>query len=289
MNSKSINHNVWSLNLVVGLAALLLLSNFAIATVPLDTGYDHSTFSPYPVPGSTPIKDQYWINIASAPNVPAGPAWLLVTANGWAMPFGTLANTGTRTSWISARPTVTSPPGTADDNPGYTIFRKCFCLLPNFKDANLKFEVRADDSLQVWLNTQLNPVLSPSSGNYNPQSTALSGFTKKGFVVGRNCIYVLVEDVGGQMGFDLKGDVTATGLLELPAAGTAGTFEPCACQKRDVGHSGGKSAMNTMSVDEDDQQVVQEIVKIAEARRKEKQRTSSRGIPPKLERSLEAN
>ena len=151
--------------------------------------------------------------------------------------------------------------------------------MPGFKDAKLSISsIRADDTIQVWLNSQLNQVIAPSWGNWN--GTPLSGSTKQGFRVGKNCLYVLVEDFGGHMGFDLRGDVTADGLLPMPAAGTAQSFEPCACRQGPAGIPNGRSVMN---VDDNDQSVIQELVAIANERRAAKQRRRYQGVPPKLE------
>lgn len=262
------------INLLTALAALLLLSNFAIGqtTVPLNTGYNHSIFSPYlPVTGPSNTPDQYWINIASYPaaGAPVGPAWVIQSV--WAAAFP-------GTNWISARNTFVSPAGTNPSNPAYTIFRKCFCLLPGYKAAKLSIQVRADDTVQVWLNSQLNQVIAPSWGNFN--GTPVPGSINTGFRVGKNCLYVLVEDVYGvAMGFDLVGSVSATGLLPMPAAGTGQSFEPCACRE---GASGVAGATSVMGADDPDQQAISEIVKIAEARRAAKQKRIYQGQPTPL-------
>jgi hypothetical protein len=204
-----------------------------------------------------------------------GPAWILKRVNPtWAPAFA-------NTNWIGARNRAISPAGTTPDNPAHTLFRKCFCLLPGYKEAKLTItSARADDTIQVFLNSQLNQVIAPSWGNWN--GTPLTGATKQGFRVGRNCLYVLVEDFTGHMGFDLVGDVTAYGLLPTPAAGTAGTsFKPCTCDSGPVGHAGRNNEVNTVS-DDDDRQVIQGIVKIAEARRAAKQKFRYEGTPPKL-------
>lgn len=265
-------------NLILAFAALLLISNLAIGstTVPLNTGYKHSVFAPYlPVFGPSTTPDQYWINIASFPTTsPAvGPAWVIQPHSVWAAALP-------GTNWISARNTFNSASGVNPENPGYTIFRKCFCLLPGYKDANLSFQVRADDTIQVWLNTQVNQVLAPSWGHLN--STPLSASTSSGFRVGKNCVYVLLEDYySGAMGFDLMGNVSADGLLPMPAAGTGQSFEPCACRQGPAGPQI-PDRRNAMSVD-DDNQVTQGILKIAEARRAAKQMRLFQGEPTKLE------
>jgi hypothetical protein len=270
------------INLVAALTALLLFSNLAIAstTLPLNTGYNHSIFNPYPTvtinPSPPGARDNYWINIASyQPTLPpVGPTWILRNP-GWMAAFP-------NTNWIGARNTAYSPTGTTAANPGYTIFRKCFCLLPNFKEAKLSFQVRADDTIQIWLNTQLNQVLAPSWGNHS--GPALSASTTKGFRVGPNCLYALVEDFGGAMGFDLVGSVSAYGLLPMPAAGTNQSFEPCACRQ---GHPDTAEAASTLRVEDDDRQIISEIVKMAEARRAAKQKRQYEGTPPQREISPE--
>lgn len=268
------------MNLLAVLAAFLLFSNSAIAqtTVQLNTGYDHSVYNPYPTVNTDPspagARDNYWINISSYPITGAamGPAWILKKAAPWAPAFA-------NTNWIGARNTALSAAGTTQDNPAYTIFRKCFCLQPGFKDAKLTINsVRADDTIQVWLNSQVNQVIAPAWGNWN--GTPLSGGTKQGFRTGKNCVYVLVEDFTGHMGFDLLGDITAYGLLPMPAAGTGQSFEPCACGH---GPAGLPDRRTAMAVDDDDQQVIQSIVKIAEARRSVRQKTLYQGTPPQLD------
>jgi len=174
------------------------------------------------------------------------------------------------------------------ENPSYTIFRKCFCLLPGYKDAKLSFQARADDTIQVWLNTQMNQVLAPSWGNLN--GPVLSGASTNGFRVGKNCLYVLLEDIYyGAMGFDLAGTISAYGLLPMPAMGVGQSFEPCAC--RSGGPVGVADASNAMRVadptsatrvQDSDEQVIREIVKLAEARRAARNLRLFKGTPSKL-------
>jgi hypothetical protein len=267
------------INLIAALAALLLLSTFATGQtkVPLNTGYNHSMFNPYPTvninPSPAGARDNYWINIASYPaTVPSvDRAWVLRNP-GWAPALSD-------TNWISARNTAFSAAGINQDNPAYTIFRKCFCLLPGYKDAKLNILAMADDTIQIWLNSQVNQVLAPSWGNLN--GPPLPGGTTKGFRVGKNCLYVLLEDYfGGAMGFDLQGEVSAFGLLPMPAAGTGQSFEPCAC--RSEGPTVAVGAVSAKRVDDTDRQVISEIVKIAEARRVAKQRRLYQGQPTPL-------
>ncbi|HEX2076875.1 MAG TPA: hypothetical protein VHG08_04175 [Longimicrobium sp.] len=211
-------------------------------------------FGVYPPAG----VDNYWINIASYPTSgpPIGPSRILPVAPPWAQPFPFPLPLQTR--WISAWPTFFSPPNTSVQNPAYTIFRKCFCLSPNFKNASLSFRVRADDNIQVWFNTILNTALAPTIGNWSPNLAPRVSLpsTPNWFRVGRNCIYVLLEDFGGHMGFDMEGTIQADGLAEQPAAGVAQTF-PCAC---------GDSIKHPQAAAAEEQQVIRQIATIAEER-----------------------
>jgi hypothetical protein len=270
MNMKSITRIT---RIAALLVALLTFHSHAAATttLPLNTGYNHPIWTPYSPVG---VQDNYWINIASysPTSPPPSPApSFVIPWSGWAPP---LPGSG----WISARNTRNSAPGTSQYDPAYTLFRKCFCLLPGFKEARLKFSARADDSIEVWLNTHLNKVLSASYGNFNPTDPPLSAGTDKGFRVGKNCLYALVEDKGGAMGFNLAGDVSAMGLLSMPAAGVAQSFAPCACR---TGHPGLLDSADQRDTavagrqaqpDEDDREVVTAIIKIAEGRRLQRQR-----------------
>lgn len=68
---------------------LLLLAFAAAASattiVPLNTGYNHQVFAPYPPATTQPSglnnRDHYWINIASYPTTPqpVGASWVLQT------------------------------------------------------------------------------------------------------------------------------------------------------------------------------------------------------------------
>lgn len=233
-------------------------------TVPLNTGYNHAMFAAYP-PASSPstIADNYWINISSFPttNPAVGPSWVLQAQSAWAAPFPD-------SRWISARNTASSAPGVSGSNPGYTIFRKCFCLLPNFKNPTLSFQVRADNQVQVWFNSVLNVALPPSVGNFNSPPLASQPSSPNWFRTGPNCIYVLVEDQGVLTGFDLAGTIQAEGLLPLPAAGTAQDFG-CSCP----GGTGRSGATKT------DEETVAQIRRIAEERRSR----GAQGVPSRAE------
>jgi hypothetical protein len=223
-------------------------------TVQLSTGFDNAliTQTVYPNPGSPSGQhDNYWINIATSPNAPAGPAWVLhYTQPGWVNP---MANS----TWISAWNRAASQPGVTPINRGYAVFKKCFCLLDGYKKLSLSFQVRADNNINAYVNSTLNQILTPAIGNWGSGSPLQSlPINQSWFHVGKNCLYVYVEDDGGLTGFDLSGTVSALGLLPTPAMGTNGTFAPCECQGRPTGREM-----------DNDSQVVQEILKIVAARR----------------------
>ena len=223
----------------------------AQTTVPLNTGYNHAAFAVYPnamAPSTTP--DIYWVNIASYPatSPSAGPAWVVPTyTGGWAAAFPD-------TRWINARNTSVSAPGTSGANPSYTIFRKCFCLLPNFNSATLSFRVRADNTVQAWFNSTTNVALAPATGNFNSTPLQSLASSASWFHTGVNCLYVLVEDTGVVMGLNLEGTIQANGLMPLPATGVNATFT-CPCTS---------TAASSMA----DVRTRAEIVRIAEARRR---------------------
>lgn len=251
----------------------LFLSFFAAfagaQTLPLNTGYDHAAFAPYlpaPVADPSTVQDRYWVNIASYPQTaPPAPAasWALITPNGWAQPLP-------QSYWNSARNTYVSAAGVNVTNPGYTIFRKCFCLLPNYKNPSIAFRVRADDNIEIWLNTVLNKVLNQTPGNYSPSSTPLTSLPSQAswFRTGKNCLYVLVEDTGGATsggftGFNLSGNVTATAGL-LPFVLTSDQTEiPCCKQAT---HPAGAPTTARTAAD-DEQATIKAIVDLAEKRR----------------------
>jgi hypothetical protein len=246
-------------------------------SLPLNTGYNYSNFSlaPQPPGGTSTVQDNYWIKIASyeppATTMTVAPAWVLPAAPPppWAAPLAvTVGSSPIGSRWIGPRPVAASPPGSNQQNPAYSIFRKCFCLMPGYQGAQLSFQVRADDSVQVWLNSVTNTLVGPVSGSFNgiPRNGGTSNPAH--FQTWRNCLYVLVEDnLGGQMGFDLAGVVSAIGLMPVAGAGTNASFAPCQCGGGPVPAGATAAASRRASDPDDDSAVVQAIVRIAEARR----------------------
>lgn len=237
----------------VSLIAKVLMAQ---SSVPLNTGYNYAIYGPYPAVTATAsaTKDDYWINIASyPPTTPAiAPAWVLQSPTSWFSPLPS-------SNWISARNKAASDPSTYINNPSYTLFRKCFCLSSGYSNPQISFVARADDMLQVWLNSQVNVLLPPQSGNFNGVALPSLPSNPAWFHGGLNCVYALVEDTyGGLMGFNLEGTVQANGLGAQPAFGVNQTFScPCATD----------SGSNPTLGDIDGGHVVTALVEIAEQRR----------------------
>lgn len=251
-------------------AFFLTVTSPAVAstTLPLNTGYNYGTFSVYAGPSGSVsnVQDNYWIKIASyeppLTSTTVAPAWVLnIPPAPWAP---ALPNS----RWIGPRNVVSSAPGVSGINPGYSIFRKCFCLMAGYKNPDLRFQMRGDDNIQVWLNSTTNTLVGPVIGNWGG-GPVRSGATQDPakFRTGRNCIYVLVEDFGGHVGFNLAGAMSAVGLMPTAGAGTGVSFEPCAC-KQAAGPVGSAARMTPGVQDDSDEAVVRELVKFAEARRR---------------------
>jgi hypothetical protein len=248
-------------NLIVPLAALFVLGSATIAAaLPIDSGYNNGIFAPYPTPPLTPNTssqlDNYWINIASYPTVPVSPSYVL--NHSWGPFVAPIANS----RWIGPRNKAASATGTTPSNPSYSIFRKCFCLEPGFNTASLSFSLMNDNSAEVWLNTVTNVLFGPAVGSSTSPVAVTANASQLGLLhAGTNCMYVLLEDTGGAMGFDLAGSFNAIGLDPYAAYGVDQTF-PCPCNRK----PGPTKAMA------EDQQAVSAIVKIAESRRKASQK-----------------
>lgn len=208
-----------------GLLALTLLGASSAAmsqtTLPLDTGFDNAIFSYYTINGS---PENYWIKVASSStntptpgfNIPAHPAWQTLPPS---IP-------GNQTKWVGPTATGTSPSGRTT----FAIFRKCFCLMPGYKQAQMSFKMRGDDGIGVWLNSAGNNIVPVQGGSFS--GPAINGpATAPKFQTGRNCVYVLVVDTGSVVtGFNLAGTISAYGLMPMAAAGPGASFKPCACE-----------------------------------------------------------
>lgn len=265
--------------LLVAMAMLIFASGAGSAQLVLNTGYNHVNSGLVPV-GQ---QDPYWIKIASY-EPPASPitveaAWAVIMPVGFVPPMS-LPAIGTNPSrpsrWLAPRqvPNSTTDPsgrGTNFGRPAYSLFRKCFCLLRGFANATLSIQVRADDNVQVWLNYLPNTLVAPALGQYFPsQGAAHQGFAQQAgpadpgfFREGRNCLYVLVEDLTGNVAFNLVGTVNAAGLMPDPAIGNNGNFGRCGCPSEPNSAEdspAGRAAGN-------DREVVRAIARLAEGRR----------------------
>jgi len=262
------------MNFVAVLAALLAFSNLARGqqTLPLNTGYNHSVPAPYltVVTSTSTRQDMYWINLQSYPGTtpPTGPSWVLKHTPPWAP---VMSNSFGVSSWIGARNTVAGGGSTAN-NPGYTIFRKCYCLLPGFNQASLSFKVLADDRATFWLNSITNPLGTVSGNLYGPPFSG-STTNQNYFRAGRNCFTFCLR-IRWIHGIDLAGEIKANGLLPTVGSwnGREISFEPCPCSSGPGPAGNLKSANIAAQAGETDQQMINEIVKFAEARRATKGR-----------------
>ncbi|HEU0133731.1 MAG TPA: hypothetical protein VFR28_02830 [Allosphingosinicella sp.] len=207
--------------------ALFGVSSTALGqtTLPLNTGFDNSNFTVYPLPtGSGSVSDNYWIKVASSHPPGPAPAFVINPHPAWQPP---LSGGGFGSQWISS----TSPNGTSPSGQlNYAIYRKCFCLMPGYKQAQMSFKILGDDMIGVWLNSIGGNILPIQGGAFS--GPAINGAAYAGqFRTGRNCLYVLVVDTGSVVtGFDLAGTVSAYGLMPMASAGAAASFKPCTCE-----------------------------------------------------------
>ncbi|MGC2237580.1 MAG: hypothetical protein WA584_15565 [Pyrinomonadaceae bacterium] len=266
------------LTLIAAVFILLLFSNLANATVtvPLNTGYDHWLNAAYPITtAATPqqfLQDDYWMHLSNPVANTWSASYAITRHFGWWTP---MISPVFRSNWINSRTTWASAMPTSPTNPGYTIYRKCFCLQNGYIEPRISFNIRADDGVTVWLNTILNTVLAPSPSNYT-----YTAATSSGFRVGSNCLYVLVEDTGGATGFDLNGTVSAyAGLLSTPSKGPNQSYAPCSCGGGVNGQGiSTENETKTSTLTTDDTEIIKGIVKYAEQRRVERTRDAeSRG------------
>lgn len=224
-------------------------------SLPLDTGYNHAALAPYPAVTTavSSMRDNYWIAIAAYPPrpVPAS-AFVLQPHPAW-LPSLPSSN------WVGARNTTASDASTNTNNPSYAILRKCFCLASGVNAPQISFQARADDTLQVWLNSQFNVLLPPQFGSFHGAPLSSLPSTPGMFHAGLNCLYALVEDTyGGAVGFDLDGFVQVNGPAPQPVAGPNLT---AAC-------GGGLPPLIPITSEtEEERKIVDALVKKAEDRR----------------------
>jgi hypothetical protein len=194
-------------------------------TLPLNTGFKHSDFTVYPLPtGSGSVSDNYWIKVAGSPSSATMPAYVINPHPAWQPP---LSGGGFGSQWISS----TTPNGASPSSQiNYAIYRKCFCLMPGYKKAQMNFKILGDDMVGVWLNSIGGNILPVQGGAFT--GPAINGpASTPHFQTGRNCVYVLVVDTGSVVtGFDLAGTVSAYGLMPMASAGIGASFKPCACE-----------------------------------------------------------
>jgi hypothetical protein len=248
-----------TLTLTATIFAILIFGALTFATtVPLTTGYDKWAATLYPIGA----RDDYWTVMNTFPN-PNINAW--VHANTGLPPQFPGSN------WINAWNTTISAPGVSATYPGYAIFRECFCLEPGFQNPVMNFTAQGDDVLSMWINgTTLSNIIVPPT----PFGSTATVNKTTGFRVGANCIYALIEDYHGRTGFDLKGDMSAIGLLQYPAKGPnqVPSFGQCNCPTGNDHIPNGPTSLQTKQAAgvDFDKAVIQEIMKYAEIRKAER-------------------
>lgn len=271
------------MSLKIRALATLILSaastvSIARTTLNLDTGLNHANTLYFPV-GST---DPYWQVISKYPlqgPPPVSPSNVVSTTPGWLPPAGSA-------HWISGYTNGTSPSVTGKYDPGYTIYRKCFCVMPEAlvqtatqgSGLSLTAKLRADDNVQVWLNNQLTgQLLTPivQTGRWTWGTEIPVSATTARFRPYVNCVYVLVEDdQGGRTGFSMTGSVFSNfGLWDQAGSTDPNSYKPCPC-KAPVPHN----AVGAKMVDTEHQDL-QEIVKYAEERRLTRQKAGKPALP----------
>jgi len=251
---------------VAFIASFIPAAAVAQTTMPLDTGYNYSNFSYYPVPSvqPSPVTDNYWIKIASfePPSTSPPPAPASVLNPAWVGAWQPLG--GAR--WLGPRPTVLGGTGgTNPSAPAYYIYRKCFCLMARYQKPALSFQLRADNESNAWLNTTTNVLVPPSPSSFSGQPLTSHPTNPGMFHAGLNCVYVLVQNTGGPTGFSLSGTVSATGLMPIAGAGVSPSFAPCQCS----GPAAPATASARAASGNEQAATLRAIVAFAEARRRE--------------------
>lgn len=294
MNTRSANSRNRS-PLIRSSASLLVAAIGAIVgtgaatastTLTLDTGYNHAVTSYYPTGAA--VQDQFWVRYAYSGQVTATPPMPITHYSRVTSPQAPGASLVAPARSLNSHDGLNSPPLSSGMDPGYVVYRKCFCLAPNLSnDARINLQITGDDTAHIWLNTMTNTLLAPISvygvvRNVNwPQTGAGQGFWKGR----RNCIYVLMEDnqggplnSGGQAWFALKGSISATsGLWDQAATGLQPLqtsylpTSPCKCDfpQGPLGTAAGAPAAAMRMVDEsaEDRAMLAEITRYAETRR----------------------
>lgn len=137
--------------------------------------------------------DTWTVTVDASGGIVPRPAKVITPNPAW------LTIPGTR--WIAAN--ATGPNGDYH-------YEFCFCLDDRFKNAQLDLQLRADDRAEVFLNgTSIGA--TPASYAFNtPVPTMVSTSDQSLFVVGENCVTVVVTNSHGVVtGLNLAGTVSA--------------------------------------------------------------------------------
>jgi hypothetical protein len=162
----------------------------APVVIDLTTGVDDATSGLIPI---TNPDDTWTLTcIPGGVPLPPYPATVVSSQGGWS----TLPNS----RWISFNASA-GPPA-----PGDYCYESCFCLNDGFQNASLSFDILADDSAEVFLNST-SVCLTPPLATGLPATHCLNQTL---FQAGNNCIKVVVHEYPLVVtGFDLVGQVRA--------------------------------------------------------------------------------
>ncbi|MEE9296016.1 MAG: hypothetical protein V3W34_13785 [Phycisphaerae bacterium] len=160
-------------------------------TINIGTGVDDDTGGLIPIGDP---DDTWEVTCEPSPQGTLPRPALVITPNPmW------LTIAGTR--WISAN--------TTGPNGDY-CYEFCFCLDKRFRDPRLLIDLRADDAAEVFLNgVSIGSTPAPSFNTAAP--THVKATDPNLFVVGRNCVTVVVENIWGVVtGLNLAGSISAS-------------------------------------------------------------------------------
>lgn len=183
------------LNFIAAIFALLVFSNAAFAgynTIDINTGLDQN-FSPAKL-YTVGQKDDFWRLISPA----SQPSDVIASVVGW-------SPAQTNSQWLS--------PGSAGGT--FYVYERCFCLI-NAENAQMKLSLRADNRANLFLNDYSQNILQTQQDySFAPSRKPAETKIDKGFMKGRNCIRVIVQNDGGATGFNLVGAVSGNGAQEI--------------------------------------------------------------------------
>ncbi|CAN5444820.1 hypothetical protein BH10ACI1_BH10ACI1_31900 [soil metagenome] len=183
------------LQFIVAMFALLVFSNSVFAgynTIDINTGLDQ-TNDPATL-YTIGQKDDFWRLISPS----SQSTDVIASVVGW-------ATAQPNSQWIS--------PGAVSGT--FYVYERCFCL-NNPEKALIMLSLRADNRANLFLNDYSQNILQTTKDySFAPSRKPAETKTDKGFVKGKNCIRVIVQNDGGATGFNLVGTVSGNGAQQI--------------------------------------------------------------------------